>query len=84
MVYLVKVQATMGSTPIHQCTCVQCQQETAHPEQALHRRINLLVSRLDEQQRRRYVAMEAERVGPGGDEVLSQITGLDPKTIERW
>jgi len=73
----------MGSTAIHQCKCAQCQQETAHPDQALHRRINLLVSRLDEQQRRWYVAMEAERVGPGGDELLSQITGLDAKTIQR-
>lgn len=27
--------------------------------------------------------MEADRVGPGGDELLSQITGLDPKTIQR-
>ncbi len=73
----------MGSTAIHQCECARCQQEMAHPDQALHRRINLLVSRLDEQQRRWYVAMEAERVGPGGDELLSQITGLDPKTIQR-
>ena len=73
----------MGSPAIHQCKCAKCQQETAHPDQALHRRINLLVSRLDEQQRRWYVAMEAERVGPGGDELLSQITGLDAKTIQR-
>lgn len=57
--------------------------ETVHPDQALHRRINLLVSRLDEQQRRWYVAMESDRVGPAGDEVLSQITGMDPKTIQR-
>jgi hypothetical protein len=73
----------MGLTAIHQCECATCQQETAHPDQALHRRINLLVSRLDEQQRRWYVAMESERIGPGGDELLSQITGLDPKTIQR-
>lgn len=74
----------MIPSDVHPCECSRCQQETAHPEQALHRRINLLVSRLDEQQRRWYVTMEAERVGPGGDELLSQITGLDPKTIERW
>ena len=73
----------MIPSDVHQCECPRCQQETAHPEQALHRRINLLVSRLDEQQRRWYVAMEAERVRPGGDELLSQITGLDPKTIQR-
>ena len=51
--------------------------------QAHHRRINLLLSRLDEQQRRWYVATESERPGPGGGELLSQITGMDPKTIQR-
>ena len=73
----------MGALDIYQCECPICQQETVHPDQALHRRINLLVSRLDEQQRRWYVAMESDRVGPGGEEVLSQITGMDPKTIQR-
>jgi hypothetical protein len=72
----------MGALDIHQCKSPICQQETEHPDQALHRRINLLVSRLVEQQRRWYVAMESDRVGTGGEEVLSQITGMDPKTIQ--
>jgi hypothetical protein len=29
------------------------------------------------------VALEAERVGPGGDRLLAQITGLDEQTIRR-
>jgi hypothetical protein len=45
--------------------------------------MNLLLSRLDEQQRRWYVALEAERIGHGGDRLLAQITGLDEKTIRR-
>lgn len=45
--------------------------------------MNLLVSRLEEQQRRWYVAVESKRVGRGGDRLLSQITGLDEKTIQR-
>jgi hypothetical protein len=45
--------------------------------------MNLFVSRLDEQQRRWYVAMEANRVGHGGARLLSQITGMDEKTIRR-
>jgi hypothetical protein len=45
--------------------------------------MNLLLSRLDEQQRRWYVAVESKRVGPGGDRLLSEITGLDEKTIRR-
>ena len=53
----------------------------AHPDQVLHRQMNLLLSRLDEQQRRWYVAVEADRIGPQGDQLLSQITGMDAKTI---
>jgi len=45
--------------------------------------MNLLCSRLDEQQRRWYVALESNRMGHGGDRLLSQITGLDEKTIRR-
>lgn len=73
----------MPRSEIHQCECPHCQQETNHPDQELHRQMNLLLSRLDEQQRRWYVAVEANRMGPGGDRLLAQITGLDEKTIQR-
>ena len=73
----------MPGSAIHQCACPHCQQEMAHPDQALHRQMNLLLSRLDEQQRRWYVAVESNRIGTGGDRLLAQITGLDEKTIER-
>ncbi len=45
--------------------------------------MNLFLSRLDEQQRRWYVAIESNRVGTGGDRQLAQITGLGEKTIQR-
>lgn len=45
--------------------------------------MNMLVSRLNEQQRRWYVAMETFRVGHGGVRLLAQITGMDEKTIWR-
>jgi hypothetical protein len=45
--------------------------------------MNLRLRRLDEQQRRWYVAVESNRIGAGGDRLLAQITGLDEKTIER-
>jgi hypothetical protein len=45
--------------------------------------MNLFLSRLDEQQRRWYAALESNRIGEGGDELLCQITGLDVKTIRR-
>lgn len=45
--------------------------------------MNLFLSRLDEQQRRWYVALESKKIGAGGDTLLSQITGLDVETIRR-
>jgi len=45
--------------------------------------MNLLISRLDEQQRRWYVALEAKRLGHGGAILLAQITGLHVDTIRR-
>ena len=65
------------------CPCPQCQQEGDHPDRALHAQMNLLMSRLDEAQRRWYAALEAQRLGHGGDRLVAQITGLDEKTIRR-
>ena len=45
--------------------------------------MNLLLSRMDEQQRRWYVALESMRIGHGGDTLLQQITGLHVETIRR-
>ena len=73
----------MSSVAVHRCQCPQCQQEAAHPDQALHHQMNMLLSRLDEQQRRWYAAVESNRVGHGGDQLVAQITGLDPHTIQR-
>ena len=49
----------------------------------IHHQINVVMSRLDEQQRRWYAAVEANRYGHGGLKLVSQITGLDEKTIQR-
>ena len=73
----------MTVSTVRVCQCRLCQQEGAPPERALHGRMNLFLSRLDEAQRRWYVALESTRVGYGGDRELSQITGLDEKTIRR-
>lgn len=45
--------------------------------------MNLFLSRLNEPQRRWYVALESKRIGYGGDTLLSEITGLDVETIRR-
>jgi hypothetical protein len=73
----------MVASTIVECQCAHCQQEGMHPERALHRRMNVFMSRLDEAQRRWYAALEAQRVGHGGDRLLAQITGMDEKTIRR-
>ncbi len=73
----------MPISEIHSCQCEQCQQTGDNPDKKRHREINLLLSRLDEQQRRWYVAVEANRAGHGGVRLLSQITGIDEKTIRR-
>ena len=54
-----------------------------HPDQQLHAQTNLLLSRLDEQQRRWYAALESCKIGHGGDTLLSLITGLHVDTIRR-
>src|SRR5260370_27936097 len=73
----------MAATKVATCQCPHCQQEGDHPDRALHRRMNVFISRLDEAQRRWYVALESQRVGHGGDRLLSQITGLNEATIRR-
>jgi len=45
--------------------------------------MNVFLSRLDEQQRRWYVALESKKFGHGGDVLLSQITGINVETIRR-
>jgi hypothetical protein len=53
------------------------------PDLEYHRQMNLLLSRLDEQQRRWYLAVESQRLGHGADRLLFEITGVDEKTIRR-
>lgn len=72
----------MSSREIHQCECGECQEENEVTRKQ-HQELNLLMSRLDEQQRRWIVALEANKIGHGGTKKLSAITGLDINTIRR-
>lgn len=38
---------------------------------------------LSEKERRRYAAVEADKLGHGGIEYIASLFGLDPKTIRR-
>jgi hypothetical protein len=67
---------------VHTCGCAACCAGD-HPERKDHKQLNLLLSRLDEQQRRWVAAREAKRLGHGGFERVAEITGLHPETIRR-
>src|SRR3954447_10943256 len=73
----------MPESNVHQCRCSLCCQSEYHPDKELHRNMNLLLGRLDEQQRRLYAAVESKRIGHGGDRLLSLITGLNVETIRQ-
>jgi hypothetical protein len=73
----------MSEKTVHQCECPNCQQAEDHPDKELHHQMNLLLSRLNEQQQRWYVALEAKKLGRGGMTLMSQITGMSQDTIRR-
>jgi hypothetical protein len=73
----------MADIVVHACQCPDCAGGQDHPDRELHRQMNLLLSRLDEQQRRWFAALESKKVGHGGDTLLSRITGLHVDTIRR-
>lgn len=73
----------MTPKPVHQCECPDCQGPDEHPNKQVHHYMNVLMSRLDEQQRRWYAAVEAEKIGRGGNVRVSQITGLNVETIRQ-
>lgn len=68
---------------IHQCECEICRTGSDPVIVQQHRRMNLLLSRLNEAQRRWYVGTLSQQPGQPTDGELSQITGLDEKTIRR-
>ena len=71
------------SGSIHECQCAACLVDKNREEWKIHHQMNVLLSRLDEQQRRWYVALESKKIGHGGDVELSVITGMDVETIRR-
>lgn len=73
----------MSERDVHQCKCLICQSESDHLYKLDHHRMNLLISRMDEQQRRWFAALEAQRYGYGGVKYISKITGINEKTIRR-
>jgi hypothetical protein len=73
----------MPQQEVHSCQCPGCLGPGPYPDRGLHRQINLLLSRLDEQQRRWYAAVESAKLGHGGDRLVCRITGVHVDTIRR-
>ena len=68
---------------IHQCECETCRTQSDPAVMQQHQQMNLLLSRLNEPQRRWYVGSHSQQPGQPTDGELSRITGLDEKTIRR-
>jgi hypothetical protein len=73
----------MADLDIRRCQCPKCVTGTDRATVEVHHQMNLLFSRLDEQQRRWFAALEAKKVGHGGDTLVSLIVGLHVDTIRR-
>ena len=68
---------------VHECECEICKAGIEQGVVKSHHRMNLLLSRLNEPQKRWYVATLSEEEHAPSDRELSLITGLDEKTIQR-
>jgi hypothetical protein len=73
----------MAGNAVHPCGCSQCQSGADHPDRHWHEHLNVLLARLDEQQRRWLAAFESQKLGYGGDTLIARITGLHVDTIRR-
>lgn len=73
----------MRTVKIHECECEHCRSQEAYEKNEEHRLMNLFMSRLNEQERRWYAALEAQKLGHGGLEKIAKITGLHVNTIRR-
>jgi hypothetical protein len=73
----------MVARAVHECECEACQRGEDAGQKMQHQRMNLLMSRLDEQQRRWYAAVESNKIGYGGDMQIARITGMNVETIRR-
>lgn len=73
----------MSLQEVHTCECPICSHPSDHPDKTLHRQFNVLLSRLDEQQRRWMVALESKKIGRGGDCFMAKVSGISVETIRK-
>ena len=73
----------MADHVVHPCQCPVCRSGSDPSRRELHYQMNLVSSRLDEQQRRWFAALESRKLGRGGDTRVALILGLHVDTIRR-
>jgi hypothetical protein len=73
----------MSTQKVHKCACPVCCQAGDHPDKVIHHQFNLLLGRLDEQQRRWMVALESKKIGHGGDRFMAKVSGISVETIRK-
>jgi len=71
----------MPAQMIHECQCGPCRRGEGHVERERHYQMNSFLSRLDEDQRRWYLALESQRMGWGADQVLMQKLVMERSAI---
>lgn len=74
---------TKPEQQVHQCKCAICQVGTDPVIVQYHHQVNVLLSRLNEPQRRWYAGVLSQQPDSPSDRQLAEITGLDEKTIQR-
>jgi len=73
----------LSPATVNECRCPHCLQPEDHLDKRLHHQLNVLLSHLNEQERRWVAAYESKRLGWGGTVLVSLITGISRKTIIR-
>jgi hypothetical protein len=68
---------------VRECECQICESESDVEIKQSHHQMNLLLSRMNESQRRWYVGWLSNQSGGSSERELSRITGLATKTIRR-
>ncbi len=71
----------MGEESKWVCNCEACSEHPRSAEATEHRKVNRVLSVLDEKQARRVLGLLAERAGHGGVAHLSRVTGVSRTTI---
>jgi hypothetical protein len=68
---------------VHQCKCEICKTGLDSETIQLHRQMNVLLSQLNEPQRRWLAGFLSQKPESPSDRQLARITGIDEKTIRR-